>query len=156
MTCQQFTGTYSTGNNYVGIDLQVVTASAAIQAQGYPLMLVASFWPDGFDGEGYGVRGDDAYVISDLSPDDLRCGDPANRHDCLNGRCIPRTTYNTPGKYRTLAACVGGCAKESPCDGECVSEAEITALQQAANNLKAKFCKQSAPANPSPPPQYYN
>jgi hypothetical protein len=66
--------------------------------------------------------------------------DPNVRHDCLNGGCISKVTYNTPGKYPNLAACQAACAKDSNCDGECVSAAEIAALQQAANLVKTKLC----------------
>lgn len=66
---------------------------------------------------------------------------PAQQYDCINGGCIPKATHNTPGKYASLAACQSGCAKDSDCTGECVSVAELAALQQAANNLQTKFCK---------------
>jgi hypothetical protein len=62
------------------------------------------------------------------------------KYDCLNGGCIPRSVFGTPGKYETLAACESGCGKDSPCNGECVSAAEIAALQQAANNLQSRNC----------------
>ena len=60
--------------------------------------------------------------------------------DCLNGGCVPKTTYNTPGVFLNLAACQAGCATNSTCTGECVSTAELAALQQAANQLQSKFC----------------
>ena len=66
---------------------------------------------------------------------------PDQPYDCLNGGCVPKTTYNTPGVFATLAACQSGCAKNSDCVGECVSTGELAALQQAANNLQTKFCK---------------
>jgi hypothetical protein len=71
------------------------------------------------------------------------CGGIASNqpYDCVNGGCVPKTTYNTPGVYATLAACQSGCAKNSNCTGECVSSDEIAALQQAANNLQARLCK---------------
>ena len=61
--------------------------------------------------------------------------------DCLNGGCVPKTTYNTPGKYASIAACQAGCAKDSNCDGECIPTAEIAALQQAASTVKSRICK---------------
>jgi hypothetical protein len=61
--------------------------------------------------------------------------------DCLNGGCVPKTTYNTPGIYVNLAACQSGCAKNSNCTGECVDPAEIAALKQAVNTLQSKICK---------------
>jgi hypothetical protein len=67
--------------------------------------------------------------------------DPDQKYDCLNGGCIPKTTYNTPGAFPSLATCQSGCAKNSNCTGECVSPEELAALQQAANTLQSKFCK---------------
>jgi hypothetical protein len=61
--------------------------------------------------------------------------------DCVNGGCVPKTTYGTPGKYASLAACQSSCAKDSNCTGECVSSEEIAALQQAANKAQANCCK---------------
>jgi hypothetical protein len=67
--------------------------------------------------------------------------DNNNPCDCLNGGCIPASTYGTPGAFPTLAACQSGCAKNSNCTGECVDPAEIAALQQAAATLQSKICK---------------
>jgi hypothetical protein len=74
------------------------------------------------------------------------CTDPvgissAQSYDCINGGCVPKTTYNTPGVFATLAACESGCAKNSNCTGECVSTSELAALAQAANTLQSKNCK---------------
>ncbi len=60
--------------------------------------------------------------------------------DCVNGGCVPKTTYNTPGVFPSLAACQSGCAKNSNCTGECVDPSEIAALGQALNTLQSKFC----------------
>lgn len=91
------------------------------------------------DVEGYCTYADEQI----LSATSSNCNDPPpdRAHDCLNGGCIPKTTYNTPGIYANLAACQSGCAKNSNCTGECVSPEELAALQQAANNLQTKFCK---------------
>jgi hypothetical protein len=61
--------------------------------------------------------------------------------DCVNGGCVPKTTYNTPGVFASLAACQSGCAQNSTCTGECVDPAEIAGLRQALNNLQSKFCR---------------
>jgi hypothetical protein len=66
--------------------------------------------------------------------------DPGVPCDCINGGCLPKTTYNTPGKYASLALCQAGCAKDSVCVGECVSPSDLAALQQAANLVKSKLC----------------
>ena len=66
---------------------------------------------------------------------------PNVKHDCLNGHCIPAETYNTPGAYGNLAACEGGCARNSPCEGECIPIAEIAALQQAVDLIRPRVCR---------------
>jgi hypothetical protein len=62
-------------------------------------------------------------------------------YDCVNGGCVPKTTYNTPGVFENLTACQSGCAQNSTCTGECVDPAEIAGLRQALNNLQSKFCR---------------
>jgi hypothetical protein len=81
-----------------------------------------------------------ALVSLSLCPGCQDTSSPADICDCLNGGCIPAALYGTPGKYANLAACQSACAKDSNCIGECVSPAEIAALQQAANNLQSKIC----------------
>ncbi len=72
---------------------------------------------------------------------DVVCKDlSGNPCDCINGGCVPKTTYGTPGVFANLAACQSGCAKNSTCAGECVDPAEIAALKQALNTLQSKFC----------------
>jgi len=65
---------------------------------------------------------------------------PNQPFDCLNGGCIPKATYNTPGVFPSLAACQLGCAKNSNCAGECVSPAQMADLQSATANLIARYC----------------
>jgi hypothetical protein len=67
--------------------------------------------------------------------------DPSGSYDCINGGCIAKSIYNTPGVFSNLSACQSGCAKNSNCIGECVPLEEIAALKQAANNLQARYCK---------------
>jgi hypothetical protein len=62
-------------------------------------------------------------------------------YDCINGGCVPKKTYNTPGVFANLSACEAGCAKNSDCPGECVTAEDIANLKQAANNLQARHCK---------------
>jgi hypothetical protein len=95
------------------------------------------YYNDGFGGnfDGSGWAGAPSYSLKNC-----RDVDPQQPCDCLNGGCIPKTTYNTPGKYASLTACQSACAKDSNCDGECVSAAEISALQQAADRIKSKLC----------------
>lgn len=65
---------------------------------------------------------------------------PETLFDCINGNCIASTTYNTPGIFATLADCQAACGQNPGCDGECVSAAEIAALQAAAANARSNCC----------------
>jgi hypothetical protein len=112
-----------------------------------------------FDGSptGIGEKSAFASVVSSADPsqcppgypfyEDVSAGcaptsiNPNQACDCVNGGCVPKTTYGTPGKFPNLAACQSACAKDSNCEGECVSSTEIAALQQAANKAKANCCK---------------
>lgn len=74
------------------------------------------------------------------------CGPPPplsqnQPHDCINGNCLPKTSYNTPGIYSNLAACQSACAKNSNCTGECVPVAEIATLRSAVTALQQRICK---------------
>jgi hypothetical protein len=85
---------------------------------------------------------DDTYHPSNVTLTRVGCDDLAgDRCDCLNGGCVPASTYKTPGKYANFAACQSGCAKDSACTGECIPASEIAALQQAANKAQANCCK---------------
>jgi len=76
----------------------------------------------------------------------INCGPPSpltpnQPYDCINGACLPKITYSTPGKYANLAACNSGCAKDSNCTGECIPTADLAALQTATTNLISRYCK---------------
>lgn len=132
---------------------------ASVLGEAYLCAEDLEYRQNGSCGGGYFYSVDIGYTIANASviwgtvaqvdcskcPDCSGCaGDSANinqRFDCLNGGCIPQATHKTPGFYANLAACQSGCAKNSNCAGECVSAAELAALQQAANQLKSKICK---------------
>jgi hypothetical protein len=83
------------------------------------------------------------FEIADCSRCANCCTNPPSTeqpYDCINGGCIPKTTYGTPGVYPNLAACQSGCAKNSNCTGECVSSLDLATLQQAADALKSRLC----------------
>jgi hypothetical protein len=88
-----------------------------------------------------GVRLGQPYFFYGDATITIDCGDPSTAYDCLNGGCIPKGAYNTPGKYATLQLCQASCNQGTNCDGECVSAAEISALQQTANLVKSKLCR---------------
>jgi hypothetical protein len=106
------------------------TSSGRTNRFGYPPPLRSS-------GGGYSAwcLDNDESIVSIESYD---CEDVG--FDCVNGGCVPKATYQTPGKYESLAVCEAGCAKDSTCTGECVSQQDLNALQQAAAKVRGKLC----------------
>jgi hypothetical protein len=80
----------------------------------------------------------DESIVSATSSNCVQSDKPC---DCLNGDCVPKSTYGTPGLYANLDDCKAGCAKNAICTGECVDPAEIANLQQAVGKLQSKICK---------------
>ena len=109
-------------------------------SQANPNGNVYSYYNDGLGGnfDGSGWMSQPSYLLKNCKPNSP---DPNQACDCDNGGCVPKTTYNTPGKYPSLAACQSACAKDSSCVGECIPTADIAALQQAANKAQANCCK---------------
>lgn len=143
--CQRFT---APGRNYKGTNIRVVAAPTnCVQQFGFTQMVVADCWesgskgPEPYAGGGWCFSG--AYQITNLSASECTACQSLlsnSKYDCINGGCVPSTSYNTAGFYANLAACESGCAKNSPCNGECVGAAEIAELQQAAANIKSRLC----------------
>lgn len=75
--------------------------------------------------EGYayetGTCGIEEYKTNPIKRDPARhsggscdgCLPSNNAYDCINGSCIPKTQYNTPGKYNSLADCQAVCGVAS-------------------------------------------
>ena len=97
------------------------------------------YYNDGLGGifSGSGWRGSPSYSLKNCVQDPTSGDQP---YDCVNGGCVPKTTYSTPGLFVSLAACQAGCAKNSTCTGECVSAEELAALQQAAGTVRSRLC----------------
>jgi hypothetical protein len=62
----------------------------------------------------------------------------AKTYDCINGACIQKTAYNTPGIYNSLAECESICG--TGCSGKCISNVEWAQIEGLANQLKSKNC----------------
>ncbi|OYD93134.1 hypothetical protein CDG76_20795 [Nostoc sp. 'Peltigera membranacea cyanobiont' 210A] len=62
----------------------------------------------------------------------------AVKYDCINGACIPKTTYNTPGIYQSLSECETACG--TGCSGKCVSNSEWAQIEGLSNQLKNRNC----------------
>jgi hypothetical protein len=143
MTCQTFTST-NYGRTYKGRNIRVVSSDTLCQNLGYTRRIVADCWEPGSEVPapytGWCLWNDEIFTITS-TPGACPSCNPDQPCDCVNGGCVPKTTYNTPGVFATLAACESGCAKNSNCTGECVDPAEIAAHRQALNNLQSKFCR---------------
>ncbi|MBE9056351.1 hypothetical protein [Sphaerospermopsis sp. LEGE 08334] len=63
---------------------------------------------------------------------------PQAKYDCINGACIPDTTYSTPGLYSTLSECETACG--TGCSGKCISNQDWATIEGLAAQLKNKNC----------------
>lgn len=63
---------------------------------------------------------------------------PPIQYDCVNGACLPKTTFNTPGIYATLSECEINCG--TGCSGKCLSNEDWAQIEGLAAQLKNKNC----------------
>jgi hypothetical protein len=63
---------------------------------------------------------------------------PQEKYDCINGSCIPKTTYNTPGLYQSLSACEIACG--TGCSGKCISNSDWAQIEGLSSQLRNKSC----------------
>lgn len=66
------------------------------------------------------------------------CTVPQTQYDCINGACIAKATYNTPGIYQSLSECETSCG--TGCSGKCISNSEWAQIEGLANQLKNQNC----------------
>jgi hypothetical protein len=59
-------------------------------------------------------------------------------YDCINGACISKVIYNTPGMYESLEVCETACG--TGCSGKCISNSDWVQIEGLANKLKQKNC----------------
>lgn len=76
----------------------------------------------------------DAYILS------TTCIPPGTetQYDCINGACIPKSTYNSPGLYASLSDCQVACG--TGCSGKCLSNSDWAQIEGLANQLKSRNC----------------
>lgn len=63
---------------------------------------------------------------------------PPPRYDCINGSCLEKSQYGTPGIYESLAVCEQNCGLG--CGGMCVSNADWVKIGNLAAMIKNKDC----------------
>lgn len=66
------------------------------------------------------------------------CEDPNVYYDCVNGACIKKETYGTPGLYESIEECEVVCGEG--CSGKCLSNTDWAKIQDLASKLKNKNC----------------
>jgi len=59
-------------------------------------------------------------------------------YDCINGACIKKDIYSTPGLYGSLDDCQKACG--TGCSGKCVSNSELAQIEGLSSELKSKNC----------------
>ena len=58
--------------------------------------------------------------------------------DCINGACVKKEVYSTPGIYQGIEECEVACG--SGCSGKCLSNSEWSKINSLASQLKSKNC----------------
>jgi len=59
-------------------------------------------------------------------------------YDCINGACIKKNIYSTPGLYGSLEDCQKACG--TGCSGKCVGNSEWAQIEEYSGELKSKNC----------------
>jgi hypothetical protein len=59
-------------------------------------------------------------------------------HDCINGACIKKSVYGTPGLYKSLSECEIACG--TGCSGKCISNDDWAQIEGLSNQLKSRNC----------------
>ncbi|MEH1959859.1 MAG: hypothetical protein V7L05_08225 [Nostoc sp.] len=77
------------------------------------------------------------------------------KYDCINGQCISKNTYSTPGIYATLADCQAVCANGGACaagkqcvdpttfcpDGKiCIEQSEFSSIEALISKINSEVC----------------
>ncbi|MEH2123711.1 hypothetical protein [Nostoc sp.] len=72
--------------------------------------------------------------------DDSSCTTPApvTPYDCINGACIKKSVYNTPGLYQSLSDCEVVCG--IGCSGKCISNSDWSQIEGLSHQLKNRNC----------------
>ncbi len=60
------------------------------------------------------------------------------QYDCINGACLKKTTYNTPGLYASLSLCEVACG--TGCSGKCLSNADWTQIESLSSQIMNRNC----------------
>ncbi|MEH2278124.1 MAG: hypothetical protein V7K40_25905 [Nostoc sp.] len=106
-----------------------------------------SAYPDfaGGSAAGYGT-------ISEI---DCGTGQPFPKYDCLNGTCVQKTQYNTPGLYPSLADCQAVCANGGACGSGkqcvdpttfcppgkvCIEQSEFSEIEGLISQINSEVC----------------
>lgn len=67
------------------------------------------------------------------------CTDPESpKYDCINGACLSKSAYNTPGLYSSLSVCEEACG--TGCSGKCINNADWAQIEGLSGQLKTRNC----------------
>jgi len=142
LTSRNYSLTAVAGNNY---SIQNTGASPTCpiyyQGQSTSVLTVQSSSAGDISGNGeYGEGGQQQWVQGTwklILSYDINVP-PSIPHDCINGACTPKTTYNTPGLYVSLEECEVACG--TGCSGICVSNSDWAKIEGLAGQVKNKVC----------------
>lgn len=86
---------------------------------------------------------------------DCATGQPLPKYDCINGTCVLKNVYNTPGIYESLEECEAACGNQPMCSAPfecidpsnfcphgkvCIPQSEWNQIEGLSNQLKQRNC----------------
>lgn len=154
MACKLFAAGVVTGNcsTWISIEIELgdISAESPIPSQSVRKS-PSSGCPSGYPLHRQGVQmnalagypNNTYYLVTWQSPPTLikrgdTCALPAVKYDCINGACLPKATYNTPGLYQSLEDCEVACG--AGCSGKCISNSEWAQIEGLSDEVRSTNC----------------
>jgi hypothetical protein len=134
-------------NGHVNVDL--IWRPSWDSSVALPTVSISSVSPNGWtyynDGLGGLFGGAGWYSTPEYYLKNCQSGS----YDCVNGQCITKSTYNTPGIFATLVECQAVCtsngcsapaANYCPEGKVCIDSSEWSQIEELASQNRAKHC----------------
>ncbi|WP_375514429.1 hypothetical protein [uncultured Nostoc sp.] len=77
-------------------------------------------------------------IVVSIASTSNSCPPPSPAYDCINGACIKKTIYSTPGLYKSLSDCEEACGVG--CSGKCVNNSDWAQIEGLSGQLKNRNC----------------
>lgn len=146
-SCQVFSGVYASLGNKSHTSFSIVNIAPASICNGYSFQVRDNTTNTIIYNSTSPAQNVALYFDGNLPPPDA--------YDCINGTCILKGVYGTPGIYESLEECESSCGNKPMCSPPfecidpsnfcppgkiCIPQNEWTQIEGLANKLKQKNC----------------